>query len=378
MKIIPGKSTVIIFLTLISVYFLNAQNKGEDISLGKYDKIFSKIINEERTIMISLPWDYESSQKKYPVLYLLDGDIPSLAESYYYLNSFGPLLPGMIIVAVKNTNRNRDVLPGEKISGADNFLGFFTEELFPYIEQNYRTDSYRILYGASNAGVFVIYALLKKQNAFDAYIASSPTICWRYDYMMKKVNETYESKAEMNKYLYIIYGDKEWSTVRDTLAKFLPVMEKLKNNNLKMKINYLPEESHVPQGSLFSGLKYIFEGYEYPEIKEKNEGLDSLIAYYERFSQKMNHKFNIPSSVFIGLCQSMLSKKQVKQALDILKLCEKIYPGYLYCEIFLAITYYKDGNMDLAKKYYLLTKADKEFSDEPPFTEWKEMNNKFK
>jgi uncharacterized protein len=227
---------VSIVLFLLFVNLVMGQNKGDDITIGKYDKLYSKIINEERTVMVSFPSGYESSKEKYPVLYLLDGDVSSVAESYYWLNSFGNLFPKMIVVAINNTNRNRDVLPGLGSEGAGKFLKFMTEELFPYIEKNYKSDNFRILFGASNAGVFVLYSLLENSNAFSAYIASSPTVLWRYDYMVNKIKEVASTKSDLNKLLYIIYGDKEWSAVRDTLHKYIPLLEVLKTNNLKIKI----------------------------------------------------------------------------------------------------------------------------------------------
>ena len=66
-------------------------------------------------------------------------------------------MPEIIVVAVKNTNRSRDVFPwrmtfrnGNTIGGdADNYLSFFRDELQPFINTNYRTAYYRILYGQS-------------------------------------------------------------------------------------------------------------------------------------------------------------------------------------------------------------------------------------
>ena len=60
--------------------------------------------------------------------------------------------------------------------GADSFLAFFTEEIIPYVDENFRTTKERILYGRSDSGLFTIYALLERPDAFSAYISSSPTV----------------------------------------------------------------------------------------------------------------------------------------------------------------------------------------------------------
>ncbi|MFC1493202.1 alpha/beta hydrolase-fold protein, partial [candidate division KSB1 bacterium] len=72
-------------LFIITVLFLNltglnysvklcAQEKDSDIVIGKYDRIFSDVLDEERTIKITLPDDYSNSRDNYPVLYVLDAE----------------------------------------------------------------------------------------------------------------------------------------------------------------------------------------------------------------------------------------------------------------------------------------------------------------
>ena len=52
------------------------QEHGEEIVrvLGTYKKIHSRVLNEERTVLVSLPEDYHRSRKGYPVLYVLDAE----------------------------------------------------------------------------------------------------------------------------------------------------------------------------------------------------------------------------------------------------------------------------------------------------------------
>jgi hypothetical protein len=65
-------------LIIIGMFFqpdvINGQVKAEKITSGERFLIHSKILNEERTIKIWFPTDYEKSKKKYPVLYLLDAE----------------------------------------------------------------------------------------------------------------------------------------------------------------------------------------------------------------------------------------------------------------------------------------------------------------
>ena len=69
MKAYPLLVPSILLLLTTAVY---AQDK-EKFSRTQTVKIESSILNENRNISIYLPGNYEYSDAKYPVLYLLDG-----------------------------------------------------------------------------------------------------------------------------------------------------------------------------------------------------------------------------------------------------------------------------------------------------------------
>ena len=63
-------------------------------------------------------------------------------------------IPEMIVVAIQNVDRRRDFTPDKIITvrennsgGGERFLSFLEEELIPVIDQNFRTEPYRILFG---------------------------------------------------------------------------------------------------------------------------------------------------------------------------------------------------------------------------------------
>ncbi len=126
------------FICTISAF---AQEHGDDFVIGKYLQMNSKILNEERTIVVDLPEGYDKSHASYPVLYVLDADWEDLFTTVVatsgYLNEFGRI-PKMIVVGICNTDRTRDMTPvkikNEQTSGgAAFFLKFISEELMPFI-----------------------------------------------------------------------------------------------------------------------------------------------------------------------------------------------------------------------------------------------------
>ena len=139
----------------------------------------SSVLNEERNYRIYLPDSYAwATDRRYPVLYVLDGDLEFLhtAVSVGYLAAHGEI-PEMIVVGLDSTVRVRDFTQTDWAEawvgggGADNFKRFLSTELIPTIEQKYRTDGFRVLSGHSAGGQFVLFCLTSEPSLFHAYFA---------------------------------------------------------------------------------------------------------------------------------------------------------------------------------------------------------------
>jgi uncharacterized protein len=151
----------------------NSPADGEAVSCGVVRRLHSKILNEDRVLLLRLPLDYGTGGKRYPVLYKLDGSKDVFLETVgtvEYLVDKVDRFPDRIVVAIENTDRNRDMFPER---GAADFDRFLTEELTPFIDANYRTNGTRILCGQSLSSVFALYSFLREPCAFDGYVLSS-------------------------------------------------------------------------------------------------------------------------------------------------------------------------------------------------------------
>jgi len=170
--------TLLLLLVLGTPRLAVAQDVS--VKLGVARTLHSTLLNEDRRVLVHLPAGYETSGKSYPVLYLLDGTPAFLLEMIAITNRLrnDRSAPEMIIVAIENVDRNRDMMPvvAKGYPGpprAEAFLGFLEKELAPEIDKTYRTAQPRILQGKSLSGLFTIYALLARPSAFDAYVACS-------------------------------------------------------------------------------------------------------------------------------------------------------------------------------------------------------------
>src|ERR1043165_8621252 len=97
-----------LFVLMLNTGYAQTHNR---YSIGQIDTVHSAILNEERQLLIYLPEEYDTL-KKYPVVYLLDGEsffhsftgiVSHLSGSY--------VVPEMIVVELVNTNRGRAFTP---------------------------------------------------------------------------------------------------------------------------------------------------------------------------------------------------------------------------------------------------------------------------
>jgi enterochelin esterase-like enzyme len=104
----------------------------------------SKILKSDRKFAIYLPPDYETSNRKYPVLYLLHGsgddqtgwvqfgEVLSITDKAI---ADGTATPMIIVMPDANTGRKGYF---NDIKGDWNYEDFFFQELVPFIEKKYR------------------------------------------------------------------------------------------------------------------------------------------------------------------------------------------------------------------------------------------------
>src|ERR1700690_2979695 len=191
----------IVFLFVFTT--VKSQN-NDKICIGTVDKIYSNILNEERTLWIYNPAQTtRTNLQHYPVLYLLDGE-----EHFYATVGMIQQMSGawgnMIVVGITNSDRNRDLTPTVNNSGGgENFMNFIKEELIPHIDSVYPTAPYRIFSGHSLGGLTVINTLLNNTQLFNAYIAIDPSLWWENKKLVQQAKQDFLKKKYTNVSLFI-------------------------------------------------------------------------------------------------------------------------------------------------------------------------------
>ena len=193
------------------------------VSITKEEIFRSEIIKDDYSLYFYLPPGY-TVNKKYPVIFLLDGDwhTERMANEISVMVSRDEI-PECILVGIGNSeNRFRDYsYPPEadtKNSGeGDKYYAFLKDELIPYIDDNFSTDTTsRILAGHSLGGYFVLYALMQTENGhplFSGYISVSPSAFWSDGYIFNLEEEIATKINDLDCSLYMGVGADEGLTM---------------------------------------------------------------------------------------------------------------------------------------------------------------------
>ncbi|CAN5733392.1 hypothetical protein BH11BAC3_BH11BAC3_06390 [soil metagenome] len=287
------KKLLICIITILTSINAMAQYPPVLIPGSQTRRITSSIVNQQYDLQILLPAGYDNSTKKYPVVYLMDSqwDFPLVKSLYgeYYFDGF---IPEMIIVGVTwgglNANpdslRARDYTPtNEKrliqSGGADKFLSFMQEELFPFIESNYKASAEnRSLMGCSLGGLFTVYTMLTHTEMFTGYAAASPAVGWDGT-VLYQYEKTFASKKVTHPTrLYLTVGDVERS--RPVFEKFAAQLINGKYPNVSIRSKVLENTGHsgTKSETYARGLQYIFEK---PKLKLDVATIDKYTGIYQ-------------------------------------------------------------------------------------------------
>jgi hypothetical protein len=319
--------------SLITLYLLtNAQSNN--IVIGTVDTINSKILNEKRSVLIYKPdngLDGNDLQKKYPVIYLLDGDwhfvsVVGMLQQLSYING-NTICPEMIVVGIPVKDRYRDFTPtcdssiSKTSGGYNNFISFINKELIPYIDSNYQTAPYKILIGHSLGGLTVMNTIIKSPEMFNAYVAIDPSLWWDNQISLKEANNALSDKEFENKKLFLAIANNmnkgmdttsvRTDNTRNTLSirSILELSDNL-NSNTDNKLNYQTKyyinENHgsIPLIATYDALHFIFDFYNFPIDKSDYADTTMSLGYrienhYNVVSEKMGYRI-YPSESMIN------------------------------------------------------------------------------
>lgn len=197
-------------------------------------------LNRKRRIWVYLPEDYAFSKKKYPVLYMHDGqNLFDVQTSSYgewgvdeMMDSIRPARQ-CIIVGIDHGDAKRMTEynpytsrfgPGE----GDAYVDFLVNTLKPYIDKTFRTRPSKestFTAGSSMGGLISLYAVVKYPSVFGAAGVFSPAF-WIAPDLKKKI----DSSSNLNSAVYFVCGELEG---KEMVTDMKSVYDQLKQKGLK-------------------------------------------------------------------------------------------------------------------------------------------------
>jgi len=363
----------------------NTQQDDSAITIGERFSIASEVLDEERDYWVYLPASYNSSiyaPQSYPVLYLLDGNahFHSASGVVQFMSSginSNVQIPGLIVVAIPNTDRTRDLSPThsttgwdgkedpslESSGGGDTFLRFISEELSPEIDSTYRTLPYRILVGHSLGGLLALHALLDTPQMFQAYIAIDPSLWWDDQVLVRRIASRLDEDAQgLRGSAYIslanhsadgVFGVEDME-VEEAVSTFAELLESAASPSLRPTLQYFEAEDHgsVPLLSLYYGLLHTFEGYKPPPALFVEQPSD-LNSYFENISERLGVTLLPPEAAVNEWGYYMLyGEEDVDKAIELFKLNVSNYPGSFNVYDSLGEAYMVKDDKPLAIEFY--------------------------
>ena len=290
----------------------------------------SRALGETRPVFIGLPASYQKSTRKYPVLFVLDGEaqFPIAVTVASQLASIGHI-PEMIVVGIPNLDelegRVHDMTPpglsvsgSTKNEGGEQFLDFIEKELMPALQSQFRANGMMVLEGHSSGAIIASYAAATRP-AFRFIISLDMPAYLGDNWMPKRMMER-ETRSNPGELRYVsleaLYGwdDSTWGQ----FAKAAP-------KSWKIDRRKLDHESHVslPFVGLYLGLRTLFEDY---QIKAAPQSPTNRTLAYYRDMEKSWGAPAIPSSGIIRqVLEDLEMEGQSKPAADAYRLLVENY-----------------------------------------------------
>jgi uncharacterized protein len=348
-----------IAVTCLVLAFLSTTSAAQSrfaraTSIGRVDSVWSATLKEQRPYLVYTPPSYDdttTAPHRYPVLYLLDGDahfhsVTGLVQILGTGVNGTFAIPEMIVVAIPNTDRMRDMTPTHVEKGLDGrpnpglkssggmpkFLDFIRTELIPHVDQRYRTTPYRIFVGHSLGGITTINALYTIPEAFDAYVAIDPSLWWDNSTLLRRAKDWISAAKLDHKVLYVAQAntinpdDTTANPHFSGITRFNSIMQTYNRSGLRYAFRYYERDDHgsVPLISEYDALRFIFEGYKL-DLGRVLATPALVQDHFRNVSTRLGAQFT-PSERMLHTLAQIATTQDTTKAIQFLELGAELYP----------------------------------------------------
>lgn len=334
------KKTIPLLFVFILLWAARPMQAQQTIQIGEKGELVSEVMQETRKYWVGLPHNYQHSQAdRYPLIVLLDGhsNFDHTWGTARYL-AYRHKMPEAIIVAVLNTDRNRDLTPPTlqhkeqfpTAGGAERFYDFLTEELVPHIDKTYRTLPYRCLVGHSFGGLFAMHNFVHQEPFFQTYLAISPSMWWENTRLVAQADSAFQSQRPPKARIYLSMANEGGSMLRGT-KQLIKKFEAYGAGQIESEFLHLKEENHgtIPHPTTYHGLPFLFEGWvlQNPAEAYAEGGINALEKHYEQVSSAKGVTIPLPENELNELGYEFLRRTQLADAIQVFQAATAQYPA---------------------------------------------------
>jgi predicted alpha/beta superfamily hydrolase len=212
-------------------------------------------LDRTRRIWVYLPETYSLSKKKYPVIYMHDGqnlfdESTSFSGEWGIDETMDSLLLEAIVVGIENGGnlRMNEYNPHDNIHHGKGeglqYLEFIVKNLKPYIDKNYRTLKSRkntLMAGSSMGGLITFYAGIYYPGIFGKLGVFSPAF-WIADQITEEIPFFVKRATHSRQKYYFYGGGKENKVMERDIWKVYDLMQACSGAKMQVVIN--PEGQH--------------------------------------------------------------------------------------------------------------------------------------
>jgi predicted alpha/beta superfamily hydrolase len=239
-------------------------------------------------IFVSLPsTDEAPPEEGYPVLYVLDGNayFAAFAQARWTQEHL-PIGKAIIVGVGYPTDQAWDErrlydytpplldppprqyreLAAYRSGGNARFLDFLTGPLRSEVARRYRIDPDRqALFGHSLGGLFALYALYQRPQAFHSIIAASPSLDWNRQGILADEHAftagLHGGKVASTSRLLVVVGDRDTDDDPEPARALADRLDRLSGDGLRVRLRRYPDEAHmgVPTRAVNDAMRFAFE-----------------------------------------------------------------------------------------------------------------------
>lgn len=378
-----------LILPLLTSLMLIGKLQAAELNEGSLFSIKTKVfdslkLKREQEVSIYLPDGYQHSAKKYPVIYVLDGTfLLSTAINTMQMRAKRDLMPESIVVGLttnNNTTRFSIAMPTKRANddkrvifekgSPESFLAFMSDELMPFMQQNYRTATHSTLIGMSPTVGPLLVDYFSEQPLFKGYIALAAdpdkyTIDGELisDKIVKAAKKHSASKFYISRGALDLLGRNE-----ELKNAFLELQKATKHHEIEenVMVDIIDGGEHYSSGleGINNGFKHIYPDSvwrpDYLSIRKQDNPVETFKRFYKRLNENYGFTaYPVVDGYWMGLsiagtARYLARDKKYQQAIDLINWALIEQPNNITLHLYLASSF--EDNNELKQAITVATK----------------------